>query len=76
MSGMARKKAPSINSVSVHDKMANSNPTEDKVVQLNIKIKESTRRQLHAAARMEGKNIASVLNELIDEYLKNEVRRD
>lgn len=70
MSGMARKKAPSLNT-SVHDKMANNNPTEDKIVQLNIKIKESTRRQLHAAARMEGKNIASVLNELIDEYLKN-----
>lgn len=70
MSGMARKKAPSLNA-SVHDKMANNNPTEDKIVQLNIKIKESTRRQLHAAARMEGKNIASVLNELIDEYLKN-----
>ena len=71
MSKMGRRKAPGIN-VSVHDKMANnSNPTEDKVVQLNIKIKESVRRQLHAAARMEGKNIASVLNELIDEYLKN-----
>ena len=73
MSGMARKKAPSINSVSVHDKMANNSHAEDqeKIVQLNIKIKESVRRQLHAAARMEGKNIASVLNELIDEYLKN-----
>lgn len=70
MSKMGRRKAPSIN-VSVHDKMANNDPTEDKVVQLNIKIKESIRRQLHAAARMEGKNIASVLNELIDEYLKN-----
>lgn len=73
MSKMGRRKAPSIN-VSVHDKMAN-NPMDsieqDRVVQLNIKIKESTRRQLHAAARMEGKNIASVLNELIDEYLKN-----
>ena len=80
MSKMGRRKAPGIN-VSVHDKMANnSNPMDsieqDRVVQLNIKIKESTRRQLHAAARMEGKNIASVLNELIDEYLKNEVRRD
>ncbi len=73
MSKMGRRKAPSIN-VSVHDKMAN-NPMDsieqDRVVQLNIKIKESIRRQLHAAARMEGKNIASVLNELIDEYLKN-----
>lgn len=75
MSGMARKKAPSINSVSVHDKMANnssSNHEMDKLVQLNIKVKESVRRQLHAAARMQGKNIASVLTELIDEYLKKQ----
>ena len=73
MSGMARKKAPSINSVSVHDKMANNNHDEmDKLVQLNIKVKESVRRQLHAAARMQGKNIASVLTELIDDYLKKQ----